>query len=109
MEWQDLLNEFLVDLILGAKIFLPTIAAVYIPGRMLGYVKKDRGKNWIAFIVNYAVAYLSIKVELFPGDVYFFLWELIYRGSIGIVWYVLIGFRLFKRADHLLDKKVAKD
>lgn len=91
-------------------IFIPTLAVVYIFGRMLGFLKSYRTKNTLALIINFITAYMYVNlVYEFDGDWQWMAWNVFYKGCIGILWYVLIGFHLFDRIDNLLDHKLYKD
>ena len=108
-EYKDFL--FLLGLhfiISGAYIYIPTQAMVYIFGRMLGIFNSDRSRNSIALITTtlFSMGYLYLKKEL--STPYEYIWAFFHWFSIGILWYVLLGFKLASRIDSLLDKKLAK-
>jgi hypothetical protein len=104
--WQSILEE-LRD---GALIFIPTLAVVYIFGRMLGILKTYRTKNTLALVTNFLMSYFYVNMMYdFEGDTYWMVWNVFYKGCLGILLYVLVGFKLFDRMDHLLDKKIADD
>jgi len=113
----DILLEYREYLILlglhfmisGVYIYMPTQAIVYIFGRMLGLANKDRARNSIALVstILFSAAYIYMNKEFDSKAGY--IWEFVHWFSLGILWYVLIGFRLFSRVDNLLDKKVGKD
>jgi len=105
-QFLPILTDFLRD---GVAIFPPTMAFVYIVGRMLNICKKDLGKNIIATIVNFGITYFYVSLYINYDSTKELIWLIINKGSIGIILYVLIGFKLFGRIDNLLDKKIAND
>lgn len=110
LEYKDFLILIgLHFMISGVYIYIPTQAMVYIFGRMLEIAKKDRSRNVIALVstIIFSISYIYVNKEYDTKHEY--LYEFIHWFSLGIFWYVLIGFRLFSRVDNLLDKKVGKD
>jgi len=110
LDYKDYIVQ-LIESILhsGLWIFIPTQAMVYIFGRMLGILKTDRTKNTLALITSmtFSGAYVHLNI---PYDTTIqFVWFWVHWLSWGILWYVLIGFKLANRMDHLLDKKFADD
>lgn len=93
----------------GVSVYIKTQAQVYIWGRMLGLAKTDRQKNLIALL---SIAVFTMG-HMYTIDVYsvwfYYVWLFLDIFSIGILWYVLFGFRLFARMDTLQDIKIAKD
>lgn len=96
-------------LISGVYIYMPTQAIVYVMGRMLAITNSDRSRNLVALIstVLFSIGYVLMKKE-FPNT-YEYVWEFFHWFSMGILLYVILGFRLYSRIDSLLDKKLAKD
>ena len=99
------LQKFLPLLISDVIIFIITMATVYSIGRMLLLTKSDRIKNSIALLVilgcNYYIQLQTINKET--------IISMVVHCSIGILLYVLLGFRLFDRVDSFLDKRFGKD
>jgi len=81
--------------------FLVGLSCVYLTGRMLDVVKKDRFRNLIAAISMLAFAILNV-FGLIPAKVLDAL--MIFTG--GVVVYVLVGFRLFDRINKYQDRKL---
>lgn len=92
--------------ITGINIFVPTLAMVYLFGRMLGVAKKTTTKNLIAAITAFisSALYLTFSKEILFNKI----WNIYFIGCIVIIIYVLIGFTLFERVNNALDK-VAPD
>lgn len=109
LQFKDSIIIVLEHMGVGFSIFIPTLAAVYIVGRMLNLAHSDTVKNLIALIVNYLVSYLYLFTFFEYSTVILLVWEVFYFGGIGILLYVLIGFTLAKRADNLLDYYFAPD
>jgi len=84
--------------------FMVSMGVVYLFGRMLNVVKSDRGKNFIAFLSLVAVHcyyfYFIDPSKDVPGKV----WMLVIYTSLSILFYVLIGFRMYDRIEQMLDK-----
>lgn len=105
------LSKLLLSAVL---IFLPTLGAVYLLGRMLGIARTPRMKNSIAFL---AMTILTIWRDYLINGKFTFtvdsllirLWEVVVIIGCVIILYVLVGFRLFSRIDKLMDKKVGED
>jgi len=98
--------NFLISVV---YIYIPTQAIVYIFGRMLDITRTDRSRNLVALISTglFSLGYVYMKKE-FP-TIPEYVWEFFHWFSMGVLLYVLIGFRLFSRVDTFLDKKVSKD
>lgn len=108
----DIVNEFnplLRELAYGAIIFIPTLASVYLSGRMLGFLKRDITKNVLATIVNYTWTYFTVLLYIPYTSNLELIWIIIYKGAWGILLYVAVGFKLYDRVDNLLDKKIGDD
>lgn len=92
-------------------IFVVALGFVYMSGRMLKIVNSDRGRNILALIVIFPLSYWSILIYdmdilVHPWEIY---WRVLVYASGSAVLFVLLGWRLFDRVDHLLDKKIAPD
>jgi len=93
----------------GFLIFIPTMANVYLWGKMLGIAKSDRVKNAIAFVTILAVTYYYCAIFYTYASVALMCWNLMIYASMSILLYVLVGFHLFSRMDSYLDRKFAPD
>lgn len=110
MEYKEFISQVILDLLYsGFWIFVPTQALVYLLGRMLNILKTDLTKNILATIATIAFSYLYIRVNITYIDLFSLIYVWIHWASMGILWYVLIGFKLYVRLDHLQDKKIADD
>ena len=96
-------------LISGVYIYIPTQAIVYVFGRMLKIAEKDEQRNFIALLstIIFSIGYIFMRKE-FP-TIKEYVWEFFHWFSLGIMWYVLLGFKLFSRVDSFMDVKFAKD
>jgi hypothetical protein len=63
----------------------------------------------VAIIATLIFSYGYIKINIEYSSTIELIWSLVHYFSMGIVIYVLIGFKLFKRVDTLLDRKFADD
>jgi len=108
--FEDILEELLPLLIFGVSrgmiVFIIALSVVYLLGRMLNFVRTYRQKNTIAFLTMLPATHLVI---LNYGTESSYLFTFVVLMSFAILFYVLIGFRLYNRVDHVLDEKVAKD
>lgn len=88
-------------------MFIISLAMVYLFGRMLNLVRTTVKKNWVA-ILSLLSSYLFY---FFVYDTKFELnqkiWNTLIYISISIIFYVLLGFKLYDRVDQLLDKVAA--
>lgn len=107
---EQFFTEFIPILTLGIVrgffIFVIGLSAVYLLGRMLGFVQTYRQKNLVGFITMAVADFWLLSVFEISLDPVF---EYVLYLSFAIMWYVLLGFRLYDRADKFLDKKIAKD
>lgn len=98
-------------LFFGLLAFVGSLAVVYITGRMLEFVNSNRGRNTIAIISSYPLSYYI--VSLFETQVtihsVLFWFATTYVWFLSCVFFVLIGWKLFKRFDHFLDSRFAQD
>lgn len=92
-------------------IFIMVLGTVYVFGRMLELANTDRSRNLIAFLTALVLSYMSIMIydtEIILND-----WEVYWRTLLytmsSIIFYVLIGWRLYDRVDNFLDNKFAPD
>jgi len=111
----DALQEYIPFFLYGAVrslvIFTISLGVVYIFGRQLELVNSDRGKNLLSILVAFPLSYWSILIYdmgviVHPLEVY---WRTLVYGTGSSILFVLLGWRLFDRVDHLLDKKIAPD
>lgn len=107
----DTIKNFLIEIrlwdpiVAGLNIFIPTMAMVYLFGRMLEIAKENRTKNLIAFC---SIFFSSILITVFKNEQLFWdIWNMYFLGCIGILFYVLIGFTLYNRVDTFFDKFAA--
>ncbi len=113
IEFKDQFLAFLIELKKGFTIFLPTITIVYIVGKALDLAHTDVVKNSIAILFAFIISFLQ---HLYINNIldltlltYRDFYEIFYYGCIGILLYILIGFKLYPRVDAWLDKHFAKD
>jgi uncharacterized metal-binding protein len=84
--------------------FLISLANVYLFGRMLNITKNNTSKNIVATITligTYIFYFFFYNKE---GSQVQKIWHLIIYIAISILFYVLIGFKLYDRVENLLDK-----
>ena len=102
---QPYLVKFFPSLISDVVIFIITMAIVYCVGRMLLLTKSDKIKNSIALVSILACNYYTQLQTINQESII----NMVVHSSIGILLYVLLGFRLFDRVDSFLDKHFGKD
>jgi len=107
----DNIKNFLIEIklwdpiVTGLNVFIPTMAMVYLFGRMLEIAKENRSKNLIAFLT---ILFSSILITTFKNEQLFWdIWNMYFLGCIGVLFYVLIGFTLYNRVDTFFDKFAA--
>ncbi len=108
IEYKDQILILISYITLPFLVFLGSLGNVYLMGRMLNVVKTNTQKNTIAIltmIISYAIYFYNFGVSL---SLFQKIWTAFIYCSISIILYVLIGFKLYDRVDHLLDK-VAED
>ena len=93
----------------GFLIFIPTMAHVYLWGKMLMIINTDRGKNFVAFATILGVTWYYCYEFFTWTKVDVLMWNYMMYASMAVLWYVLLGFRLFSRMDSYLDQKFAED
>lgn len=96
---------FTVGVIRGFYIFIVGLAVVYVFGRMLGFLKTYRQKNLVGLVVMLLMAYWVLYVFGPEVDMVF---DYLLLLSFSVMWYVLLGFRLYDRADKFIDKRIDK-
>jgi len=78
---------------------------------MLSLLKTYVQKNLIAFIcivsLNFYYTIFILNIELADWKVAF--WDIGLYSALCILLYVLVGFKLYDRADSFLDKKIGED
>jgi hypothetical protein len=104
--FEEFVPTLALGLVRGFFVFVIALSVVYLFGRMLGFLKTYRQKNFVGFLVMVPMAYWL--TQLF-GVAFHILFDYLLYISFAILWYVLVGFRLYDRADHFLDKKIADD
>lgn len=107
----DTIKNVLIELklwgptIAGLNVFIPTMAMVYLFGRMLEISKENRIRNLIAFVTIFTS---STLITVFKDNKLFWtIWNIYFLGCIGILFYVLVGFTLYSRVDAFFDKFAA--
>lgn len=107
----DTIKNVLIELklwgptIAGLNVFIPTMAMVYLFGRMLEISKENRTRNLIAFVTIFIS---STLITVFKDNKLFWtIWNIYFLGCIGILFYVLVGFTLYSRVDAFFDKFAA--
>ena len=100
------LQHFIPLLCADILIFIVTIAVVFAVGRMLLLTKSDRLKNSFALITLLG---LNWYINLYQAHTIINVTDMVIHSSIGILLYVLIGFKLYDRVDSFLDKHFGKD
>lgn len=117
IEFKPLVLQFLDILIRLFGISFTTLGLVYIAGRMLELLKTDRSKNILAIISIYSLQFLYELFELQTNKTPEILlktlnekgWDIFLYGTISIVIYVTVAWRLYSRIDNFLDKKIGED
>lgn len=104
--FEEFIPFFTFGVIRGFFIFIIALSIVYLFGRMLGFLKTYRQKNTLAVLVMIIADYWILTLFDIRVD---FLFDFIIYLSFAILWYVLLGFTLYSRADKFLDKKIAED
>lgn len=104
--FEEFVPTFTLGIVRGFFVFIISLSVVYLFGRMLGFLKTYRQKNAVGFVIMTILSYWILNlfgVEIDP------LFDYFLYVSFSIMWYVLLGFRLYDRADHFLDEKLSKD
>ncbi len=110
MEYKEFISQVILDLLYsGFWIYVPTQAIVYISGRMLGVLNANWSRNLLALVAILGLSFGYIKMNLVYTGAMELTWLMIHWVSLSILWYTLVGFTLYKRIDHLLDKRIADD
>ena len=90
-------------------VFWISLAHVYFWGRMTMITKSDRIKNFIAFLTIVGCNFYYFNYIMVDDNLFGRIWRIVIFTSISILFYILIGFKLFSRMDNFLDKHFAKD
>lgn len=100
---------FITDLIRIFTIYLMVQGVVYILGRMLCIVNSEVGRNAVAVIFSIVFGTWSVYLYDIWINTLDFLWKVSIFSITPCILFVLIGWKLFDRTDHFLDKKFAED
>ena len=96
----------------GFRIFVisfGTLGIVYMAGRMTELVKHYRSKNILAVISLFVLSY-CITIIRFPNlRLSDNVWDTCIYALFSAIVYVTVCWRLFDRADSLLDRKFGRD
>ncbi len=78
---------------------------------MLGILKTNLQKNILALIsvISLNASYSYYFSSVFAKGIIWYAWEVGFYSSLCVLAYVLLGFKLYDRADDFLDKKIGKD
>jgi len=98
-------QQFAVALLSDIVIFMVVMAIIYTIGQMLELTTSDRIKNSIALLTIIGLNYF----QNYKNELSYAIFNIVIHSSIGVLLYVLIGFRLFDRVDDFLDKHFGKD
>ena len=110
MEYKEFLSTVILDFLYsGFWIYIPTQAIVYISGKMLGILMADWTRNLLALVATIGFTYLYIMMNVTFTSTLELVSAMVHWASMGIIFYVLLGFKLYGRIDNLLDKKIADD
>jgi len=109
MTIQEALALFSQEILRVVTISSISLSMVYLFGRMLELIHGFRVKNLLAFfsivVLNIFYSWYFYETQT-PIELF---WEVSVFSSFCILVYVLVGFKLYDRVDHLLDKKIADD
>jgi len=109
MTIQEMLALFSQEILRVVTISSISLSMVYLFGRMLELIHGFRVKNLLAFfsivVLNIFYSWYFYETQT-PIELF---WEVSVFSSFCILVYVLVGFKLYDRVDHLLDKKIADD
>jgi len=110
MEYKQFISQVILDILYsGFWIYIPTQAIVYLSGRMMGILNANWTRNLLALVSTLGLSFGYIKMNLVYTGTLELTWLMIHWASMGVMWYTLVGFTLYKRIDHLLDKRIADD
>lgn len=92
----------IVTLVLGG------LGTIYIPEKQFGWKISTKGRHWIstAAMLLYSYIVTVIYHQAPPAQM---LWETLIFWLIANVVYVSVGYNLYVRVDHFLDRKFGKD
>ena len=107
--YQDQILLLVSFLAVPVSVFLISLSAVYVSGRMLGIVNSDIIRNVIA--ISMMVLSYWFYFEYYSGNMETV--DMIWRGAVyistTIVIYVNVGFKFYERFDDYQDKHFGKD
>lgn len=110
VEYRDFISNVILKFLnTGLWIYIPTQAIVYLSGRMFGILNSYRARNSLAFISILVFSYWYVVRTIPTESIMDLLWFCIQYASMSVIWYVIVGFKLFIRLDNLQDKKIASD
>ena len=111
IDLKDILLTYATDLLKsGWWVWVPVQALVFLSGRMLGLLKTNCARNSLATILLLLTSYGYIQYSNFSYTLWFELaWLWLHWFSLGIIWYVVIGFKFMPRMDYFLDEHFAND
>lgn len=108
INYKDQIIQISTFLTLPFLVFLISLGSVYLFGRMFNVVKSNTRKNVLAFIVM-TLCYVFYFYFLSSLNIYDRIWFGLIYLALSIIFYTLIGFKLYTRVDNFLDKKLASD
>jgi len=107
--WEKILsNEIIGHLVRITTITLGGIGTIYIPHKQLGVKMSERAKHIVA-TVSMLVYSMIITIVYHKTNGLQMWWETLIFWIIANVVYVSVGYNLYKRIDHFLDRKIGKD
>jgi hypothetical protein len=107
--WEKLLSADLVShLIRIVTVVLGGLGTIYIPNKQFGIQMSNRARHIVA-TVSMLIYSMLITVIYHRAALLQMWWETFIFWLIANVVYVSVGYNLYKRIDHFLDKRVGKD
>ncbi len=94
-------------IVLSIRIFISTMGMVYLWGRMLEFTNTNRSRNAVAALTCFISSTLLIILK--DNSMFQYIWNIYTMGCVGIIIYVLFGFRLFARLAKLQSKKIGEE
>jgi len=107
--WEKLLTNDIIDHILRiTTIVLGGIGTIYIPDRQIGIKMSKRTMHIIGMVSMfcYSMVITIIYHQTTPLQMW---WETLIFWLIANVAFVSIGYDLYKRIDHFLDRRLGKN
>ena len=102
--YKDQLIQVLTFLTVPFLAFVVSLGMVYLFGRMLNILKTDIAKNATAFISMMAVyIYYFFKYDT-RYELTERIWYMIIYTSVSVIFYVLIGFKLYPLIESKFDR-----